>query len=65
MPQVYAVLTADNLDGMSLAMFVLFLLIQVAYLFEGVRSRNKGMFVATALTVPQTLLIIAVLIART
>ena len=63
-PQVWTVIKAPDVTGISLTMWYIFAAIQTAVVFEGIRVRSAPMFWSMLISVFQSITIIAVVLAR-
>lgn len=63
-PQVWTALTAPNVEGISISMWVIFVFIQTAVIFEGIRVRSAPMFWSMLISAFQSMMIIITVLAR-
>ncbi len=63
-PQVWTALTAPSVEGISLTMWVIFVAIQTAVVFEGIRVRSAPMFWSMLISVFQSITIITAILIR-
>jgi len=64
LPQLWLVLTAPNIEGISLFMFVIFACIQIAVMLEGIRVRSAPMFWSMLISVIESITIITAILIR-
>jgi len=64
LPQMVLALTAPNIDGVSVAMWAIFLAIQVAVMFEGIRLKSQAMFFSMFISAIESLIIIVTVLMR-
>ncbi len=63
-PQVVVVFTAPSVAGVSVQAFGIFAAIQLAFLFEGIRTKNAGVFLAMVVSLMESITIITVVLMR-
>ena len=59
LPQLYQIMTTKNVAGLSLTMFAIYFLIQVAFSLEGYLKRNRMLMVCMGLSALVSVSIIA------
>ena len=64
MPQLWVVFTSPSVEGISLAMWFIFALIQAAVTLEGIRARSAPMFWSMLISMFQSITIVAVVLVR-
>ncbi len=63
-PQVLTAITAPSVEGISIAMWFIFLLIQGAVMFQGIRIKDASMFVSMLLSMLESVSIIVIVFVR-
>lgn len=63
-PQVYKVLTAPSVEGVSPMMWIVFALVQLAILFEGVKMRRPVMFYSMFISIIESAIILTTVLIR-
>lgn len=63
-PQVYMVFTAPSVEGVSIQMWLLFLVVQGAFALDGIRTKNTAVFLSMFLSLLQSATIITVVLTR-
>ncbi|MFH1916625.1 MAG: hypothetical protein ABIJ21_05140 [Nanoarchaeota archaeon] len=63
-PQVWTALTAPSIEGISLTMWVIFVVIQIAMVLEGIRVKSSAMFWSMLISVCESITIIIAVFAR-
>lgn len=63
-PQVWTTMTAPSVEGVSILMWLIFLGIQTALAFNGIRTKDKAVFVSMFLSVLESLTIIIVVLVK-
>jgi len=64
LPQIWTILTADSVAGVSMAMMTIFLAIQVIVALEGIRIKRWEFFLPMFLSAIESIFIIMVVIVR-
>lgn len=62
LPQLLKILQTRNIEGLSLSMFVIYLLIQIAFSLEGYFKRNKMLMVCLGLSAVVSSIIIVLML---
>lgn len=65
LPQLWLVIKQQNVEAISVAMWVVFVVIQGTFLLVGVKSRNTGVFVSMLLSMLISLSVILVVVYKT
>ena len=63
-PQVYKVLTAPSVDGISPTTWIMFIFVQLALMFEGVKMRRPALFFSMFISIIETAIILVSLQIR-
>jgi hypothetical protein len=63
-PQVYQVIFADNVSGVSWPMYVIFSAIQLVFTFVAIKSKNFGMMIAMLISLLESIAIIIIVLIR-
>ena len=63
-PQVYKVLTAPSVEGVSPMIWIVFIFIQLALLFEGVKMRRPALFFSMFISIIETAIILTTVLIR-
>lgn len=61
-PQLYAILETRNVSGISIWMFVIYAMIQVAFSLEGYFTRNRMLMVCLGLSALMSFIIIGLIL---
>lgn len=64
LPQVKAVFTAPNVEGISIGMWLMFVVIQTTFVFIGIKSKSASMFYSMLISLTASLIIITVVLVR-
>lgn len=64
-PQLWTIFRAPSVEGISLLMWVIFSLIQIAMAFEGVHVKSKSMFYSMSISAIESITVIIVVLIRT
>lgn len=59
LPQTWTAWTAPNIHGINAGMWATFVFIQIIFLLEAIRVKSRSMAGSMALSIPQSLAIIA------
>jgi len=63
-PQVWSALTAPSIEGISVHMFFAFAAIQTAFVFNGIETRNKSIFISMSISLLESCVIIVTVYIR-
>lgn len=63
-PQVIVAFTAPSVEGISVTMWFIFLGIQTALAFNGIRAKQASVFISMSISVLESLTVIITVIAR-
>lgn len=63
-PQVYVAFTAVNVEGISLVMWFIFAVIQIAFAFSGIQTKKLSIFLSMSISFFESITIIIVVLAR-
>lgn len=63
-PQVWKAAMAPSVEGISVLMYIIFALLQAAFLFQGIRLKDKGMFTSMVASIAESLAIIVIVLLR-
>lgn|GEM_PF-5754458 len=50
-PQLYNCIVMENVEGVSVAMYVIFILLQAVFALVAIKAKNKGMFLAMVISI--------------
>jgi hypothetical protein len=63
-PQVWTALTAPSVEGISAGMWFIFVIIQLAFIFHGIKSKSTSMFFSMVISLIETSTIIITVLIR-
>lgn len=63
-PQLYQVIAADSVAGVSWLMYVIFFLIQLVFCLVGIKAKNFGMMMSMLVSMLESLAIIIIVLIR-
>lgn len=64
-PQLVTVIKANNVEGVSVSLWVIFATLQAAFTLVGIKAKNFGMFVSMALSAMISLSIVFITLSKT
>lgn len=64
LPQVITVLNTENVAGISFWMWVVFALIQLAFVFEGIKNKNATIFLSMFISFIESVIILTVVFIK-
>ena len=56
-PQVYKVIKAKSVEGISVTMYMIFFLIQLAFVFHGIKTQSSTVFLSMFISMIESLVI--------
>lgn len=65
MPQVITVFIENDLSAISISMWVIFALIQIAFVFVGIKTKNSATFLAMLISLIESITIITMVLIKT
>lgn len=63
-PQLYQVIAADSVAGVSWLMYVIFAALQLVFALVAIKAKNFGMFLAMTVSIFESIAIILIVIMR-
>ena len=63
-PQLLKVLTAPSVEGITVAMWYVFAMIQIAFIFHGIKTRSASIFFSMSISLLESMTIIATVYIR-
>lgn len=63
-PQMIAAITAPDISGISIGMWIVFIAIQLAFVLQGVRTKSPAVFYSMLLSLIESTTIIVVVLIR-
>jgi len=64
-PQLYQVIVAESVAGVSWLMYVIFFIIQLVFCLVGIKAKNFGMMMSMLVSMLESLAIIVIVLIRT
>ncbi|TSD02843.1 MAG: hypothetical protein Athens071416_482 [Parcubacteria group bacterium Athens0714_16] len=63
-PQVYSAIFANNVEGISILMYTIFAIIQIAFVVKGIEHKDKTMFISMLISFFESISIIIIVSVR-
>jgi len=64
LPQIKEVFTASSVEGISIGMWLMFMVIQTTFIFIGIKTKNASMFYSMTISLTASLTIVTVVLIR-
>ena len=63
-PQLYTVITADSVEGISIIMWLIFAVIQLAFVFHGIKTKSVSVFLSMLISMAESITIVVLVLSR-